>query len=153
MRIRLIFHGKGIAISYNQGSFVAEVAEVSVLKNRLEVLKIYAAVDCGIVINPSGARHQIEGAILEGLCAVLYGKIDIDNGRTIQGNFDDYRWIRYQESPGIEISLIDSIEDPRGLGEPPLPPVAPAVCNAIYAACGKRIRSLPLSEHFELPNN
>lgn len=142
--------GMGIAASYNQGAFVAEVAEVTVLNDRLKLDKITAAVDCGIVINPSGAEQQVQGAITEGLCAALYGEINVADGQTVESNFHDYQWLRLGEVSEINVHFIDSNESPRGLGEPPLPPVAPAVCNAIYAASGQRIRRLPIKNVFEI---
>ncbi len=136
--------GMGIAASYNQGAFVAEVAEVTVSGGRLKIDNITAAVDCGIVINPSGAEQQVEGAIIEGMCAALFGEINVNGGRTRESNFHDYTWLRMDKIPKINVHFVDSEGSPRGLGEPPLPPVAPAITNAIYAASGSRIRKLPL---------
>ena len=142
--------GRGLAASYNQGTWVAEVAEVTVDDKQLKIDRMVAAVDCGRVINPSGARKQVEGAIIEGLSAALFGEITVKDGIVEQGNFHQYPLCRMQHVPPIEITFIDRRDAPRGLGEPPLPPVAPAVCNAIFAACGVRIRELPLKKHFSV---
>jgi len=140
--------GLGIAASYNQGAFVAEVAEVSVNRNgSLKVKKIFVAVDCGIVVNPPGAEAQVQGGILEGLSAALFGKITTRGGSTVESNFHNYKWLRISQVPDIEIHFVKSKEAPRGLGEPTLPPLAPAVCNAIYQATGNRIRKLPIESN------
>jgi isoquinoline 1-oxidoreductase beta subunit len=107
--------------------------------------RVVAAVDCGRVINPQGARAQVEGAILDGLGAALAGEITVRDGVVQQSNFHDYRLLRLDQAPAVEVRFVDSGSDPRGLGEPPLPPLAPAVCNAIFAATGQRIRRLPLN--------
>jgi isoquinoline 1-oxidoreductase beta subunit len=112
--------------------------------------RVVAAVDCGRVINPQGARAQVEGAILDGLGAALAGEITLQEGVVQQDNFNGYRLLRMDQAPAVEVHFIDSTEDPRGLGEPPLPPLAPAVCNAIFAATGRRVRRLPLSHAFEV---
>jgi isoquinoline 1-oxidoreductase beta subunit len=140
--------GRGIAASYNQGSWVAEVAEVSVLGRNLKVERLVAAVDCGRVINPGGALRQVEGAIIEGLSSTLFGEITVSDGVVQQSNFHDYPLCRMRDVPPIDIRFVPNTEEPRGLGEPPLPPVAPAICNAIFAATGQRIRELPLKHHF-----
>lgn len=137
-------HGRGIAACYDQGSWVAEVAEVTVSDGQLKVDRVVAAVDCGRVINPQGAAAQVEGAILDGLSTALMGEITVRDGVVEQDNFHHYRLLRIDQAPAVEVHFIDSENDPRGLGEPPLPPLAPAVCNAVFAATGKRIRSLPL---------
>ncbi|WP_422080185.1 molybdopterin cofactor-binding domain-containing protein [Ulvibacterium sp.] len=137
--------GRGFAACKHSGSFVAEVVTVSVDANeKVTVLKVDAVVDCGIVINPSGAKAQVEGGILEGLSAALYGEITVKNGAAEQSNFHDYKWIRMDEAPEIHIEFIANNLPPTGLGEPPLPPAAPALANAIFAASGKRIRKLPI---------
>ena len=136
--------GRGIAASYNQGNWVAEVAEVTVDNGKLKVDRIVCAIDCGRVINPQGARNQVEGAIVEGLSTALYGRITVRDGIVQESNFDGYPFCRMREVPTIDIHLVESSEAPRGLGEGPLPPVAPAVTNAIFAATGKRIRELPI---------
>jgi isoquinoline 1-oxidoreductase subunit beta len=142
--------GRGLAASYNQGSWVAEIAEVTVTGETLTVDRIVAVVDCGRVINPSGARKQVEGAVIEGLSAALFGEITVKDGIVEQDNFHQYRLCRMQNVPPIEVTFIESRDAPRGLGEPPLPPVAPAVCNAIFAASGVRIRELPLMKRFSI---
>ncbi|MFQ5865072.1 MAG: molybdopterin cofactor-binding domain-containing protein [bacterium] len=136
---------QGIAAHFTFGSYVAEVAEVSVdVSGKVKVHRIVAAVDCGIVVNRSGAQAQIEGGIIHGLSAAFYGKITIERGSTKQSNFHDYPLLRINEAPKIEVYFIPSKEPPFGLGEMALPPLAPAVCNAIFAATGKRIRRLPI---------
>lgn len=136
--------GRGLAASYNQGAWVAEVAEVTVDNGRLRVDRITAAIDCGRVINPQGAINQVQGGIVEGLSAALYGRITVSDGIVQQSNFHDYRFCRIGEIPRIDVHFIDSNDAPRGLGEGPLPPVAPAITNAIFAATGRRIRELPI---------
>ncbi|WP_299537299.1 molybdopterin cofactor-binding domain-containing protein [Ulvibacterium sp.] len=137
--------GRGFAASKHSGSFVAEVVTVSVDANEnITILRVDAVVDCGIVINPTGAKAQVEGGILEGLSAALYGEITVKNGVAEQSNFHDYKWIRMDEAPEIHVEFITNNLPPRGLGEPPLPPAAPALTNAIFAATGKRIRKLPI---------
>lgn len=137
--------GRGFAASKHSGSYVAEVVTVRMDENkRVTILRVDAVVDCGIVINRSGAEAQVEGGILEGLCAALYGEITIKDGATVQSNFHDYRWMRMNEVPDIHIEFVENDLLPRGLGEPPLPPAAPALANAIFAASGQRIRKLPI---------
>lgn len=136
--------GRGFAASYNQGAWVAEVAEVTAAGDTFSVDRITCAVDCGRVINPQGASNQVAGGIIDGLSATLHGKITVKDGVVEQGNFNDYRICRISEIPVIDVHFIDSTDAPRGLGEGPLPPVAPAICNALFAATGRRIRSLPI---------
>jgi isoquinoline 1-oxidoreductase beta subunit len=136
--------GRGIAASYNQGIWVAEVAEVTVRDDSLKVDRITCAIDCGLVINPQGAVNQVEGGIVDGLAAALYGKITVKDGIVQESNFHDYRFARMRDIPNIDVHFIDSSDSPRGLGEGPLAPVAPAVTNAIFAATGKRVRELPI---------
>lgn len=140
--------GRGLSASYNQGSWVAEVAEVSVFGKVLKVERLVAAIDCGLLINPGGAMRQVEGAIIEGISATLFGEITVRDGVVQQSNFHDYALCRMRDVPPIDIQFVRNNEEPRGLGEPPLPPVAPAICNAIFAATGQRIRELPLKHHF-----
>lgn len=143
-------HGRGIAACYDQGSWVAEVAEVTVSEGRLKVDKLVAVVDCGRVINPQGAAAQVEGAILDGLSTALMGEITVRDGVVEQGNFNSYQLLRIDQAPLVDVHFIDSDNEPRGLGEPPLPPLAAAVCNAIFAATGQRIRRLPLKSVFKV---
>jgi isoquinoline 1-oxidoreductase beta subunit len=136
--------GRGIAASYNQGAWVAEVAEVTVRDNSVSVDRIVCVIDCGRVINPQGARNQVEGGIVEGLSAALHGRITVRDGIVQESNFHDYPFSRMREIPEIDVYLVESTDVPRGLGEGPLPPVAPAITNAIFAATGKRVRELPI---------
>jgi isoquinoline 1-oxidoreductase beta subunit len=136
--------GRGIACHFSFDTYVAEVAEVTVTKGVVRVDKVVAAVDCGRVINPDGARAQIEGGIMYGLTAALKSAITIDKGRVEQSNFDNYEMLRIDEAPAIEVHFVPSEEAPTGTGEPGLPPCAAAVMNAVYAATGKRVRRLPI---------
>lgn len=136
---------RGFAAHFMFGAYVAEVVEISLTdQNDFKMDKVYAAVDCGIVVNELGARAQIEGGIIDGLNATLYGGINIRDGAALQSNYDSYPMLRLSECPDIEIELIESLEHPEGLGEISLPPVSAALCNAIYRATGKRIRELPV---------
>lgn len=139
---------RGIAVHEAFEGIVAEVVEISIgERGRLKVERVVCAVDCGIVVNPDTVRAQMEGSIVMGLTAALYGEITIKNGAVEQGNFDDYRMVRMDEAPLVEVHLLPSAEPPGGVGEPGVPPLAPALCNAIFSATGKRIRTLPLSRH------
>ncbi|MEO5762393.1 MAG: molybdopterin cofactor-binding domain-containing protein, partial [Vicinamibacteria bacterium] len=136
--------GRGLACHFSFDTYVAEVAEVTVSKEGVKVDRVVAAVDCGRVINPNGARAQIEGGIAYGLTAALKGAITIDKGRVQQSNFGDYEMLRIDEAPVIEVHFVPSEAAPTGTGEPGLPPCAPAVMNAVFAATGRRIRRLPI---------
>jgi isoquinoline 1-oxidoreductase subunit beta len=137
--------GRGIATFSSFGSYFAEVAEVSVAADKtFKIDRIVAVVDCGPVVNPESVRSQTEGAIIYGLSAALKDAITIKNGAVEQTNFDGYDPIRISEAPPIEVYLAPSGDDPGGMGEPALPPIAPAVANAIFAATGQRLRKLPL---------
>jgi len=138
--------GRGIACHSSFGSHVAEVAEVSVEKGRPRVHRVVAAVDLGVALNPDSVEHQVEGAIVFGLSAALRGEITLAKGAVVQGNFDDYEPLRMDEMPAVEVHLVPSDEAPGGIGEPGLPPIAPAVANALFAATGKRIRRLPIGK-------
>lgn len=136
---------RGIAVAQSFGSYVAEVAEVSLgADGTPRVHRVVAAVDCGMTVNPAIIERQIEGAIVYGLSAALYGRISYKDGRVEQGNFHDYPILRHHEMPRVEVHIVASREKPGGIGEPGTPPIAPAVANAIFAATGKRLRSLPL---------
>ena len=135
---------RGIAVAQSFGSYVAEVVEVSLAADGTpRVHRVVAAVDCGMTVNPQTIERQIEGAIVYGLSAALYGRIDFKDGRVQQGNFHDYPVLRMTEMPKVEVHIVASSEKPGGIGEPGTPPIAPAVANAIFAATGKRLRSLP----------
>jgi isoquinoline 1-oxidoreductase beta subunit len=140
---------QGLAIAESFGSIVAEVAEVSVSKRgEVRVERIVCAVDCGHVVNPLNVAEQMESSVVYGLTAALYGQISIKNGRVAEGNFDDYQMLRLDAMPEVETHLaLTGGKKWGGIGEPGVPPVAPAVCNAIFKITGKRIRSLPLSNH------
>jgi isoquinoline 1-oxidoreductase beta subunit len=135
--------GRGIATYHSFGSYIAEVAEVSVRGNNIKIDRMVAAIDCGQIVNPESVRAQAESAIIYGLSAALKNEITVKNGAIEQTNFDGYDPIRINEAPPIEVYLLKSKEEPGGMGEPALPPAAPAVANAIFAACGKRVRKLP----------
>jgi isoquinoline 1-oxidoreductase beta subunit len=138
--------GRGIAVGQSFGSFVAEVAEVSVGSDgKIKVHRVICAVDCGHTVNPDIIKRQMESAIVFGLTAALYGKITLKDGRVEQSNFHDYPMLRMSEMPVVEVHIVPSTEAPGGVGEPGVPPAAPAVANAIFAATGKRLRKLPLS--------
>src|SRR5262249_31914892 len=139
--------GRGIAACFysNASTYVAEVAEVSVgADGVVRVHRVVAAVDCGLVVNPTIAEAQVEGAIVQGLTATLKSEITFANGRVRQQNFNDYPLLRLPEMPAVEVYFVPSSENPSGLGEAALPPIAPAVANAIFAATGKRVRRLPI---------
>jgi isoquinoline 1-oxidoreductase subunit beta len=135
---------QGIALVNNIGSYTAEIAEVSIEKGNLRVHRVVCAVDCGQVVNPALVKQQIESGIVYGLTAALKGAITIEKGRVQQANFDTYEMLRIHEMPAIEVHIVASTQDPGGIGEASVPPIAPAVANAIFAATGKRIRSLPI---------
>ncbi len=136
---------RGIATHFSFDSYVAQVAEVSVEKDgTVRVHRVVAAVDCGRTVNPDTVKAQLEGGIIFGLTAALKTEITLDKGRVQQRNFNDYPMLRMFEAPAIEVFIVPSIEHPTGVGEPGVPPVAPAVANAIFAATGKRVRRLPI---------
>src|SRR5438876_4308715 len=138
-------HGRGIATTFSFDGYVAHVAEVSVDKDGgVRVHRMVCAVDCGQVVNPDTVKAQMEGGINFGLTAALKSEITLDRGRVQQRNFHDYPMLRMNEAPQIEVYIVPSMEKPTGVGEPSVPPVAPAVANAIFAATGKRVRRLPI---------
>jgi isoquinoline 1-oxidoreductase subunit beta len=137
-------HYRGIACFGCFSSYAANVIEISMENDKPHIHRVVAAVDVGQVINPTILEQQIQGAVIYGLANALRAQITIDKGRVVQGNFDDYEPIRMSEAPAVEAYYVQSTEAPSGVGEPPLPPVAPALCNAIYAATKKRIRALPI---------
>ena len=138
--------GRGIAIHESFGTIVGEIVEVSVSpKGEVKVPRVVAVVDCGHVVNPRTVEMQIESAVIYGLTAALYGEITIKDGRVEEANFDAYEMVRFADAPAIETYLaLSGGTKWGGIGEPGTPPIAPALCNAIFAATGKRIRSLPV---------
>lgn len=136
---------RGIAVHASFGSFVAQVAEVSLEEGgRPRVHRFTCAIDCGRVVNPDTIKAQLEGAVGFGLTAALYGAITLREGRVEQSNFHDYPMLRVHEMPEVEVHIVESQEPSSGVGEPGVPPVAPALCNALFALTGKRVRRLPL---------
>ena len=135
---------RGIACFGCFSSYMAEVVEISMENNVPRVHRVVAAVDCGQVVNPSILEQQIQGGIVYGLTNALRAKITIEKGRVVQGNFDDYVPLRMDETPVVEVFAVQNTEAPSGIGEPSVPPLAPALCSAIYAATKKRIRALPI---------
>jgi isoquinoline 1-oxidoreductase beta subunit len=135
---------RGVAVHESFGSWVAQVAEVSVEDGSVRVHRVVCAIDCGVAVNPAGVVAQMESGIAFGLGAALYGRIDLREGRPQQSNFHDYRVLRLDEMPQVEVHIVPSSERPGGVGEPGVPPIAPAVANALFALTGKRLRELPL---------
>ena len=138
-------HARGIALHESFKSIVAQVVEVSVDAGNVRVHKVHCAIDCGRYVNPNIIHQQIEGSVIFGLSAALYEQISLKDGAVANSNFHDYRVARLSESPEVFVSIIENEEAPGGVGEPGVPPVVPALCNAIYAATGKRIRRLPVA--------
>lgn len=137
-------HGRGIAAHYSFNSYVSNVVEVSVIGKQLKVNRVVSAVDIGTPVSPDGIRAQVESAIIYGLTAALKSQITIQDGRAVQSNFDRFSTLPMNETPFIEVHIVPSTLPPTGIGEPGLPPTAPALANAIFAATGKRIRRLPM---------
>ena len=138
--------GRGVALHKSFGTYVAQVAEVSVAPNgKVKVDRVVCAVDCGVAVNPDVIKAQMEGAIGFGIGAVLYGAITLKGGQVEQSNFFDYQVLRIEDMPAVEVHIVPSSEAPSGVGEPGVPPVGPALSNAVFAASGKRIRTLPFA--------
>jgi isoquinoline 1-oxidoreductase beta subunit len=137
--------GRGVAVHESFGSFIAHVVEASVSpEGKVTVHRVVSAVDCGPVVNPDSVRAQIEGGVVFGLTAALYGEITFEKGRVKQGNFNNYPMLRMNEMPVVEVHIVESKDRMGGVGEPGVPPVAPALANAIFAVTGKRVRTLPI---------
>lgn len=141
--------GQGVSVMHAFGSFFAIVADVSVSHGEVILNRLVCAVDCGMVVNPNTIEAQIQGGIIFGLTAALYGEITIKNGRVQQSNFTDYRMLRLSQTPDIEVHIVKSGEAPGGIGEPGTAALAPALTNAIFAATGKRIRQLPIGSQLQ----
>ncbi len=137
-------HARGVALHESFNTIVAEVVEVSIDKDAPRVHRVVVAVDCGTVVNPGIVAQQMEGGVIFGLTAALYGRIDVTDGVVQQKSFPDYPLLRLAECPAIETHIVPSTLPPTGAGEPGTPPIAPAVANAVFALTGKRLRSLPL---------
>jgi CO/xanthine dehydrogenase Mo-binding subunit len=137
--------GRGVAVHKSFGSWCAMVIEVSVGDDkRVKVHRVVAAIDCGMAINPAIVRSQVESGVIYGLSAALKQQITFDRGKVVETNFHAFPLLRMHEVPEIDVQIVDSDDPPQGVGEPGVPPVAPALCNAIFAATGKRIRRLPI---------
>jgi CO/xanthine dehydrogenase Mo-binding subunit len=135
---------RGIASFGCFSSYVAEVVEITMDNDTPRVHRVVVAADCGLIVNPSVFEQQVQGAVVYALTNALRAKITIEKGRVVQGNFDDYAPVRMNEAPVVEVYAVPSSEAPTGIGEPPVPPLAPALCSAIYSATKKRIRRLPI---------
>ena len=136
--------GRGIACCYFKRTYTATVAEVEVSEDgAVRVPRVVSAIDCGIVVNPDGVEAQVEGAVMDAVASVLHWEITFENGRVQQDGFGSYPLLRIDEAPRVEVHILPSREPPSGTGEPPYPPVPPAIVNGIFAASGKRIRKLP----------
>lgn len=140
-------HGLGVAIHYSFYSYVATIVEVSVKSEKVKVENIYSVLDCGMYVNRDAVINQMEGAAIFGMSLTMFGKISTKKGVVEQSNFHDYQMTRMIDAPNIHVHLVDNEEDPTGVGEPGVPPISAAITNAIFNASGKRVRSLPLSDH------
>jgi len=140
-------HAFGIAAFEGFGSFIATVAEVSVSAHRVTLHRVISAIDCGVAVHPDNIKAQLEGGMVYGLTAALRGEITLENGAVMQSNFNDYPMLMMGEMPRTECYIVPSSAPPGGVGEPGTGPIAPALANAIHAATGQRLRSLPLTRH------
>ena len=141
-------HALGVALHESFGSIVAQVAEVTLDNDgEVKVVRVWCAVDCGFAVNPAIVKMQMESGIAFGLSAALGEQITLEQGRVTQANFDSYPILRPDQMPDIAVEIINSGEPLGGIGEPGTPPIAPAVCNALFLLSGQRVRSLPLSQY------
>jgi isoquinoline 1-oxidoreductase beta subunit len=138
---------RGVAVAESFSTYVAQIAEVSVVDGGIKVERVVCAVDCGVAINPDQVRAQMEGGIGYGLGAILKSQVTLTRGAVDQGNFDSYEVLRFEEMPQVEVHIVPSQEPPTGVGEPGVPPIGPAVANAVYAATKKRVRMLPFTRN------
>jgi isoquinoline 1-oxidoreductase beta subunit len=140
---------QGFSVYFSHRSYVAQVADIAMENGSPILKKVTAVTDCGMVVNPTGANHQVRGGIVDGMGHAMYGNLTFENGVPKQRNFDSYRLIRMKEVPEIDVHYVDSGFDPTGLGEPALPPTGGAIANAIFSATGRRLRSQPFIEQKE----
>src|SRR5205814_7229286 len=139
--------GRGVSVQFVFATYLAQVAEVEVSTDgAVRVRRVVCAVDCGTVVNPDTVRAQLQSAVIFGVTAALRGEITLKDGRVQQSNFHDYQMLRMNETPAIEVYIVNSAEPPGGMGEAGTSAIAPAVTNAIYAATGKRVRKLPVGQ-------
>jgi isoquinoline 1-oxidoreductase subunit beta len=136
---------RGVALAESFETFVAQIAEVSITNGQPKVHRVVCAVDCGVVVNPDNVKAQIEGGVGFGLGAVMKSQLTLENGRIVEGNFDGYEVLRFDEMPQVEVHMVASTAKPTGVGEPGVPPIGPAVANAFYKANKKRLRVLPFT--------
>ena len=137
---------RGVAVHKSFGTYVAEVAEVSVADGQWKVERVTCAVDCGVAVNPDIVRAQMEGSIGFALAAIVHGEVTLTDGRVDQDNYDTFPILRMSEMPSVDVHIVQSSETPSGVGEPGVPPLGPAVSNALTAALGERRRRLPLGK-------
>ncbi|KKK58288.1 hypothetical protein LCGC14_3045930, partial [marine sediment metagenome] len=140
---------KGFSAYYSHNSHVAEVVSIGMQNGFPKVKNVTVAVDCGIVVNPTGARNQVEGGVIDGIGHAMYGYFPFEDGRPKAENFDSYRLIRMQETPVVDVHFVENTLSPTGLGEPGLPPAGGALANAIKAATGQRLYQQPFINSFE----
>jgi isoquinoline 1-oxidoreductase beta subunit len=137
-------HALGLALNESFGSIVAQVAEVSVSQGQIKVHRVVCVIDCGTVVNPATVAQQMESGVVFGLSAALYGQIDIVGGVVQQNNFPNYPMVNLAQAPLVQTHIMASTREPGGVGEPAVPPIAPAVANALFVLTGQRQRALPL---------
>ncbi|MFN3667326.1 MAG: xanthine dehydrogenase family protein molybdopterin-binding subunit, partial [Sediminibacterium sp.] len=138
---------RGFSTWFSFNTYVAQVVELQMVKGKPKVTKVYCAVNCGKVVNLSGAENQVQGAVVDGLGHAMYTKLTFQQGAAVQTNFGPYNFVRMRNTPiDVEVGFVPSEENPTGLGEPGLPPIAPALANALYAATGKRYRRMPFAD-------
>lgn len=141
---------RGFSTWFSFNSYVAQVVEIQMLKGKPRITKVYCAVHCGKVVNVSGAENQVQGAVVDGLGHAVYTKLTFNNGAAVQTNFGPYNFVRMRNTPlDVVVQFVPSEENPTGLGEPGLPPVAPALANALFAATGKRFRKMPFVDEIQ----
>lgn len=144
---------RGVSAYFCHNSYVAEVVDIVIKDNQPYVENVYAAVDCGVVVNPDAAANMGEGAIVDGIGNAFFGEMTFENGAPTKTNFDKYRMIRHKEAPKkIEVHFVQNNEDPTGLGEPLFPPVFAAVANSLYKATGRRYYEQPFAPQLEMQN-